>query len=559
MGNLLPFIKLYRRHPGALALGILLALVTLLAGAGLLALSGWFISATAIAGLTAATALSFNFFTPGAGVRGFSIARTASRYFERLVSHDATFKLLAWLRSWFFSHLVPVPLHRIKQFRKGDLLHRLVSDVDALDQLYLRLFSPLLAAIFMTLLLSLGLSFFSPVLGLAVLVLMGCWLIILPALFYKLGKRGGQAIGRLQQELRQLSLDYLQGMAEVLIYGSEDQQLEQLRGKEQQLHLRQSGMAKLEGLGSALLTLATGTSALVMLYLAAGEYQNQIISGPVLVLSVFAVMAGFEALMPLPAAFQFLGLTTLAAGQLREVIDAPALEYGAVEQAIEGNIAFNDVCFSYAGQDVLDHINLQIAAGEHVALLGKTGCGKSTLAGLITRHNDCDSGTVAIDGIPVGELKESCLYGHIAAVPQKTHVLSASLRDNLRLARSDASDEKLLEVIRDTGLDSLAGMKETSRPLELWLGQGGVSLSGGEQRRLAIARVLLKQAAVLILDEPSEGLDPASEEKLLTRLVDAYQNRTLIMITHKQVLLERMDRVYRLDGGNLVLEKQAIA
>lgn len=552
MGNLLPFIKLYRRHPGALGLGILLALVTLIASAGLLALSGWFISATAIAGLTAATALGFNFFTPGAGVRGFSIARTASRYFERLVSHDATFKLLAWLRGWFFSRLAPIPLHRLKQFRKGDLLNRLVADVDALDQLYLRLFSPVLAAVMMILLLTLGLGFFSLILGGTVFALMGFWLVLLPALFYSLGKRSGRAIGQLRQELRQQTLDYLQGMAEALIYGSEKQLLGQLRNKEYQLHDCQAHMAKLEGLGSALLTLAAGSSALVMLFVAAGEYQDAVISGPVLVMSVFAVLAGFEALMPIPAAFQFLGMTTLAAGQLREITAAGPLQFGSVEQPVQGYIEFRDVSFFYDNQQILNQVNLEIAAGEHIALLGKTGCGKSTLAGLLTRHNDCNTGQVFIDGVAVGEYTESSLFGQIAMVPQKTHVLSASMRDNLKLAKPNASEQELLKVLEISGLDSLAAAQGNQQPLDIWLGQGGVILSGGEQRRLAMARVLLRQAGLVVLDEPSEGLDAVSEQQLLNAVIDAYQGKTLVMITHRQALLERMDKVYKMDAGKLV-------
>ncbi|WBA83648.1 hypothetical protein [Endozoicomonas sp. GU-1] len=159
MNDLWPFLKLYRQHLGMLSLGILLAIVTLLASLSLLSLSGWFITATAIAGLTFTTAQTFNFFTPGAGVRGFSIARTAARYAERLVSHDATFRLLSGLRSWFFSKLIPLSQEQLGQYRKGELLDRLVADIDALDQLYLRLVSPLLSAVSVALLFSLFISF----------------------------------------------------------------------------------------------------------------------------------------------------------------------------------------------------------------------------------------------------------------------------------------------------------------------------------------------------------------------------------------------------------------
>ena len=551
MGNLLPFIKLYRRHPGALGLGVLLSMVTLLASLGLLALSGWFITSTAIAGLTAATAMSFNFFTPGAGVRGFSIGRTASRYFERLVSHDATFKLLAWMRSWFFSRLAPIPLHRLKQFRKGDLLNRLVADVDALDQLYLRLFSPILAAVMVIAILSFGLSWFSSTLGMVVLVMMGGWLLLLPPLFYALGKHSSKAKGQSQQQLRQAALDYLQGMAELQIYGSERKFYRKLQDKEQQLHKNQEQLSRLEGLGSALLTFAAGSSAVLMLYLGAGEYQAGVISGPILVMSVFAVLAGFEALMPVPAAFQFLGYTTQAAGQLKEVVEQPAMQFGEDGSSIEGHVSFKNVSFAYDDQKVLDSISIEIPVGEHVALVGKTGCGKSTLAGLLTRYNDCDTGQVLIDGVAVTGFSEQALYDGLAVVPQKTHVLSATLRDNLQLAVGDASDKQLLEVIQATGLNQLAAARDNDHILDLWLGQGGVMLSGGEQRRLAMARALLKQAPILILDEASEGLDRFSEQLLLSRILEAYQNKTVLMITHKQSMLQKMDRVYRMEAGRL--------
>lgn len=552
MGNLLPFIKLYRRHPAALSLGVLLTLVTLMASLGLLALSGWFITSTAIAGLTAATAHSFNFFTPGAGVRGFSIGRTASRYFERLVSHDATFKLLAWMRSWFFSRLAPIPLHRLKQFRKGDLLNRLVADVDALDQLYLRLFSPLLAAMMTILLLTVGIAWFSPVLGQSVFMMMGFWLLTLPVMFYFLGKNSSKAKGHYHQELRQTTLDYLQGMAELQIYGSEPKHRERLKKTEQQLHNTQARMARLEGMGSALLTFAAGSSAIIMLYLAAGEYQLGVISGPIMVMSVFVVLAGFEALMPIPGAFQFLGHTILAAQQLREVVDLPPLPFGESESLIKGHLTFSQVSFSYDDQIILDGINLDIPQGRHVALVGKTGCGKSTVAGLLTRHNDCDSGQVLIDGIDVKDYRESGLYDSIAVVPQQTHVLSGSLRDNLILAAASANDEMLLNVVEATGLNLLAAAKGNDECLNLWLGQGGIALSGGEQRRLAIARALLKQANVLIMDEASEGLDRHSEQRLLNVILEAYSGKTVLMITHKQSMLQNMDTVYRLDGGRVV-------
>ena len=554
MRDLWPFIKLYRRHLGLMLLGVLLSIVTLMASLSLLALSGWFITATALAGLTVATAQSFNFFTPGAGVRGFSITRTAARYFERLVSHDATFRLLAWLRNWFFEKLAPLSLTKLQAFRKGDLLNRLVADVDALDQLYLRLFSPLLSAILVVAVLATGLSFFNVRLGMAALALMGVWVMLLPALFYQLGNNSGELLGRQQSVLRQQSLDYLQGMAESLIYGSNHSSRESLNQVEQELHGTQQRMAWLEGLGSALLVLASGSAALLMLYLGSGELLAGEISGPIMVMSVFAVLAGFEALMPLPGAFQFLGKTRQAAGRLREVIEQPAQHYPANSTQsvnVTGHLSCRNVHYQYPGSGVvLDDINLEITPGQHVALLGKTGCGKSTLLRLLTRQLDAHQGSILLDGHAVATYSEADLYSAIAVVPQRTHVFSATLRDNLRLAAPEADDVRLMAVVQEAGLDRLAAASKDI--LDLWLGQGGIALSGGEQRRLAIARVMLRESPVLVMDEPSEGLDVVSEKELMDKVLNQYRERTVIMITHKLSMLEKMDAVYRMENGRIV-------
>ncbi|MGI9280799.1 MAG: heme ABC transporter ATP-binding protein/permease CydC [Endozoicomonas sp.] len=562
MSELLPYLKLYRRYWGALSVGMLLAMTTLLFSLGLLALSGWFITATALAGLTVATAQSFDFFSPGAGVRGFSIGRTASRYFERLVSHDATFKLLAWLRSWFFEKLLPLSLTQLQRYRKAELLNRLVADVDALDQLYLRLFSPVIAAVLVVALLSLGLGFFSPVLGWGTLFLMGFWLIGLPVVFYRLGYQSGRTQGELLGELRQKALDYLQGMAESRIYGSEAKMRERTDATEKKLHSTQRKMSRLEGLGGALMVAGAGISAVIMLYLAAGEYQREVISGPVMVMSVFAVLAGFEALMPLPGAFQFLGHTQLAASRLTEVLEEEAIEFGekTIPEAFQAHIVFQDVGFQYAstaGSEktapmILGGISLDIPAGQHLALLGKTGCGKSTLIRLLTRQLAGYEGRIELGGIAVNEYSEAALYQLLSVIPQQAHVFSTTLRENLKMARPEADDSELLETVQAVGLDQLAAAEGDQKLLDLWLGQGGVALSGGEQRRLAIARALLKKSEVLIMDEASEGLDPVSEDHLMNQVLDAYRDKTVIMITHKKAMLERMDRVIRMDGGRII-------
>ncbi|WP_067518222.1 heme ABC transporter ATP-binding protein/permease CydC [Endozoicomonas ascidiicola] len=553
MRDLWFFLKLYRQHLGLLALGIMLAIVTLLASLSLLSLSGWFISATAIAGLSVMTAQTFNFFTPGAGVRGFSILRTAARYAERLVSHDATFRLLSGLRRWFFDQVVPISREHLGHYRKGELLDRLVADIDALDQLYLRLLSPLIAAVTVTLLLSLFLSFFSTNVALVVLTIMTLWMIAMPLIFYVAGKKTGESMGIKQSVLRQQVLDYLQGMTEQQIYGNDDASREQVRLMERGLIDDQSRMSSLEGLGSALFVTGSGLASLLVLFIASGEMAQGVFSGPVMVMMVFGVLASFEALMPLPMAFQFLSHTRHAAGRLRQVVSTSVVSFPEKTGGVitKGNVRFSGVTCHYGSAlPVLQKLSLTIPAGSHTAILGKTGSGKSTLITLLTRGLEAEAGTVSIDGININGFSEHELYRGITVVPQKTDVFNATLRENLQLAAPDASDDMLMAVIQRSGLQQIA-MTESANAglLDIWLGQGGVALSGGEQRRLAIGRALLKPAPVLILDEPGEGLDIHSEKVLMEEVLQSFEGSTIIMITHKTTLLEKMDSVYFLESG----------
>lgn len=555
MNDLWPFLKLYRRHLGRLSLGILLAIITLLASLSLLSLSGWFITATAIAGLTFATAQTFNFFTPGAGVRGFSITRTAARYVERLVSHDATFRLLSGLRSWFFSQLIPVSQAQLGQYRKGELLDRLVADIDALDQLYLRLVSPLLSAVMVALLFSLFISFFSPTLAMVVLVVMVLWIVSMPLLFYVLGRGTGESMGIRQARLRQLALDYLQGMAEQQIYGCDEHSRGAIAESEGQLINDQSRMAMLEGLGSALFVSGGGAAALLVLYMGSGEMSAGLLSGPVMVMMVFGMLASFEALMPLPIAFQFLSHTRHSASRLQQVVNSPVVAFPEESPGIviKGEIQFRDVSCGYGDeQPIINQLSLTVPVGCHIALLGKTGCGKSTLIKLLSRELEPLAGQVRLDGQDIKQFSEQELYRAITFVSQKTHVFSGTLQENLQLAAPDGDDEKLLEVVRRSGLDTLAAARDSdSDLLSLWLGQGGISLSGGEQRRLAIARAMLKPAPILVMDEPGEGLDIHSEKALMATVLSEFNDSTVIVITHKTTVLEKMDRVYRMENGGL--------
>ncbi len=554
MRELLPFLKLYRHHSLQMGLGIILALVTLVASVGLLTLSGWFITATAIAGLTLATAQAFNFFTPGAGVRGFSIVRTAGRYFERVVSHDATFKLLARLRVWFYGCVEPLAPAGLRRFRQADLLNRMVADIDALDNLYLRLLTPLICAILGVVGLIVLASLFSPaaVVPLAAILLPA--LLLLPVVFYRLGNRAGQAVTEAKGQLRTRLHDYVAGQAELLIFGAEPAYRAAVEDEEAQLIRQQSILARVNGFAVALVTVLAGATLVWLLWVTAAEVSMGALAGPIMAMLALATLAAFEAIMPLPAAFQVLGQVRRSAARLNEVTgqvpmvsfpsdrqEAPVVDGSGVEVTVAG------LCFHYPdmiGKPVLNGFNLNVGAGERIAITGHTGCGKSTLLQLLSRDWNPDAGTIAIGDCPIERMSEATLRNAMAVMPQRIHVFSATLRDNLRIACEQASDERLMDVLRQVGLDRLTGGENDL--LDLWLGQGGVPLSGGEQRRLGLARVLLCDSPLILLDEPTEGLDPDTEDKILKVLDDTTRGKTLLMVTHRKAPLTLADRIVAL-------------
>ncbi len=554
MRELLPFLKLYRHHSLQMGLGIILALVTLAASVGLLALSGWFITATAIAGLTLATAQAFNFFTPGAGVRGFSIVRTAGRYFERVVSHDATFKLLARLRVWFYGCVEPLAPAGLRRFRQADLLNRMVADIDALDNLYLRLLTPLVCAILGVVGLIVLASLFSlaAIVPLAAILLPA--LLLLPIIFYRLGNRAGQAVTEAKGQLRTRLHDYVAGQAELLIFGAEPAYRAAVEEEEARLIRQQSILARVNGFAVALVTVLAGTTLVWLLWVTAAEVSMGTLAGPIMAMLALATLAAFEAIMPLPGAFQVLGQVRRSAARLNEVTgqvpmvsfpsdsqEAPAVDDIGVEVTVAG------LGFRYPGmigEPVLNGFDLNVHAGQRIAITGHTGCGKSTLLQLLSRDWNPDAGTIAIGDCPIERMSEATLRNVMAVMPQRIHVFSATLRDNLRIASEQASDERLMGVLRQVGLDRLTGGENDL--LDLWLGQGGVPLSGGEQRRLGLARVLLCDSPLVLLDEPTEGLDPDTEDTILKVLDDAMRGKTLLMVTHRKAPLALADRIVAL-------------
>ena len=554
MKPLFPFLSLYRNHFGRLLLGTILAITSLSASIGLLSLSGWFLAASFLVGST----ILFNFFYPSSGVRGLAIGRTISRYLERLVTHDATFRVLAELRISVFKKLIPLSPSGLNRFRNSELLNRLVADVDTLDTLYLNLLSPFISAIMVITFMAIGLSFVSGLLTIIICGTLLALLFIFPAIFYRLGQKSGKKIIQARAEYRSQFVEWVQLNAEFLLFGLVPQMTEKLEKTEQTWLSSQSKENQLTGFSNALLTFMNGVLVCVVILLVATAIDAPSADTPeaLVALVIFCVMASAEILMPIGIAFLHLGQLITAAERLNDVIEQRplvAFNGSASWQNIAENqplVRFENITFSYPAshQAVLNALSFEVNKGEKVAILGKTGSGKSTIFQLLNRHYDPTSGQILLANCNVADYPEATLRSHLVTLSQRVHIFSQTLRDNLLMGNPHATDEQLKLVLEQVELAYLL----QEQGLDLWLGEGGRPLSGGEQRRLGLARVLLSNAELVLLDEPTEGLDRETEQQILTLIFTHCQTRTLLMITHRLQGLKSFDRIYRIDNGQLL-------
>jgi ATP-binding cassette subfamily C protein CydC len=553
--ELVPFIRLFRGHLKWMALGTLSGLLAMASAVGLLALSGWFISAAAFAGLTAITAQLFNFFHPGLGVRFFAIGRTLARYTERIVSHDATFRILQSLRSWFYLHLEPLAPARLMNFRSGDILNRIVADIDALDNLYLRVFSPSVIALIMSILVVGFLWLFDPVISMVTALFLSVAGFCVPLIAFRLGEKCGHDLARNLSDLRIHIVDSLQGMSELLVFGAYHRQLDAVTQSSRALLKNQFRMNQIRGLSQALISLLSGFAVWAALYLAVILVNRDALDGPGMALVTLAVMASFEAIVPLPAAFQYLGHTREAGRRLLEIVDSkPQVEFPdlSIDRPRDIGIRFDGVSFRYFDETrwTLRDIDFKINPGCRMAVIGETGSGKSTLMHLLVRFRDPELGCIRLGGTDIRNLSESDLRRHISVVTQQPHMFNSTLRENLMMARPGANEDELLDAL--DGAQLLQFVTALPDGLETWLGEAAKRLSGGQIRRLAVARAILHDAPVWALDEPTEGLDPVTEAKMMAAIRERTDDRGLLLLTHRLIDLDWMDYIIMLESGRVV-------
>lgn len=521
--------------------GIILAVAVMIANALLMAISGWFIASMAVAGVTGA---AFNYILPAAAIRAFAILRTVGRYGERLVTHEAGFRVLALLRVWFFRRLEPLAPAGLERYTAGDVAGRLRSDVDALESLYLRIVLPLVTGVIAILLAALFVAGWSLSAAAALLLCLLAAGLLLPLLARRLATEPGRKAVEMAGELRSVVTEGLQGGEELLLLGAVELQAARVEKLSSQLVAEQEKLAKINGLTMAGGVVSAGLGLVAILAFAGPAVGSGTLSGPLLVMLLLFAGASFEAAAGMPNALQLLPGCREAIRRIRQLADAPLpVPEPLHPEALPSGygIALHDVSFAYdPAAPVLEHFSLSIRESERVALAGPSGCGKSSVAELLLRFRPYQ-GSITLGGIEVQDLASDDLLQLIAAVPQRPHLFNTTIRANILLANPDATEEQLRQALEDAVLTDWV----TSLPegLETRVGEGGSAVSGGEARRIALARALLKDAPIVILDEPTEGLDLATEEKVVARLATLLVGKTVLIITHRPACLVLADRV----------------
>ncbi len=537
-GSLFRVIGLWGRQTGWLLFGLAMSLAALSAGIGLMTMSGLTIGAAILAGSLAVPAL----------LRGFGASRVVLRYLERLVTHGATFRALADMRVWFFRRLAGTSAGGLGFRQAGDVLSRLVGDVEALDGLYLRILLPLAGAVLLLPVLVLLIGHRSVGLGTEIGVLFAAAAFALPWLAARASGSAGTGLAKEAGALRVAALDALTGLREVRAFAAEGRMIAAVQAKEAALLSAQQTMASRTAAAGAASFLCAQIAVLAVL-IDAGK------SPAVAIAAVFLVIAAFEAIGGLPRAGALAGYASAAATRVLEAADAPVpVPDPADPVAMPTGTALRFEAVEFRWQpdrpSVFDSLTLEIPQGARVALLGPSGAGKSTLAALALKVVAPRSGQIRLGGVDIATLSAALVRTRIGWLGQTTHLFDDTIRANLLLARPDADEAALWAALDDARIGDV--VRALPDRLDTWVGEGGTRFSGGQGRRLALARALLSPAPILILDEPCAGLDAETERSFLETLNDTAAGRTLILITHRLTGVEKLDRIFRLSGGRAV-------
>lgn len=523
--------------------------LTIASNIGLMAASAYLISSAALHPSIMELSVAI------VGVRFFGISRAVFRYLERYVSHDATFRLLGTIRVWFYTKLEVLAPARLLEWRSGELFGAIVGDVETLKEFYLRVLAPPFIGILVVIGTCLFLAKFNLLFVYVLLagaVLLG---VLLPVAVYIVQKSIGDELVFARTQMKAQLVDSITGIVELAAFGQTYRQAQRIAELDERLTGLQGRVANMTGMVDAVGLLIVNVTVWLVLWLAIPLVHSGQLEGIYLAVVALTVQSSFEAVLPLPLAVHYWVESMAAARRLFAIVDRSPAVLDKVEGVLpsaDATIKVEKVSFRYneQGTEVLRDISFTLASGKSLAIVGPSGAGKSTLLYLLLRFWDYDQGAIWLGGQELKSYQSQKLRNMFSVVSQQSHMFNASIRDNILLARPDASEAEFQQVLESAELSEW--VKALPQGYDTMVGQNGHALSGGQRQRIAIARALLRNAPILILDEPTVGLDALTEEAIMRTIEKLMTGRTMILITHRLTGLQGIDEILVLDAGVVV-------
>jgi ATP-binding cassette, subfamily C, bacterial CydC len=522
---------------------VALGALTVLFGVGLMATAGYLISRAAErpAVLSLTTAI--------VAVRFFGLARPLARYADRLWSHDLALRALGQVRARFYEAIEPLAPAELQAFRRGDLMTRMIGDVDALQGLYLRGLGPPLVALAAGAVCVGTAAAFLPAAGAVLaagLVLGG---VAAPVVAGRLNATSGRRQAAARGELTSEIVDLLRSAPELVVYGAEERMLERVRSADRELDRLARRDAVVGGLADSLSILVAGLTVAGVLAVSVHAHHAGSLDRVLVAMLALLAVASFEAVAALPAAARELSAALASGRRVLELVDRSPLVRDPVRplDAPAGSaVALEGVTAHYEpeGPPAVSGFDLRLEPGRRVALVGPSGAGKTTVTNLLLRFLDPARGRVSLDGRDLREYRQEDVRATFALAGQEAHVFDSTIRANLLLARPAATEQELRLALRRAQLEEWVDSLPDG--LDALVGEDGSRLSGGQRQRLTLARALLSDAEVLVLDEPSAHLDPETAEAVVGQAFAAAGDRSVLLITHRQEGLDRVDEVVTL-------------
>jgi len=524
---------------------VLLGTLTIVFGVGLMATAGYLISRAA------ERPAVLSLMTTIVAVRFFGLARPIARYGDRLWSHDVALRALGRVRSRVYERIEPLAPAGLEAFRNGDLQARMVADVDALQGLYLRGVGPVLVAVAAGAVCVGVAAAFVPAAGVVLalgLVLGG---VVVPLAAERLGRASGRRQAPARGELTAEIAELLRAAPELVAYGAQANVLERVRSSDRELDRIARRDALTGGLADGLSTLVAGLTLVGVLAVAVRAHEAGSLDRVFVAMLALLAVASFESVAGLPAAAHELGRTLASGRRVLDLIDRdPAVQDAVVPLSPpeETSASLDEVTASYGRGDgpVLEDFDLRLEAGSRVALVGPSGSGKTTVTNLLLRFLDPDAGQVTLGNRDLRGYRQEDVRRAFALAGQDAHVFNSTIRANLLLARPEATDADLWQALRRARLD--VWVASLPDGLETLVGEDGSRLSGGQRQRLTVARALLSDAPILVLDEPTAHLDPETARGVVEDALTAAGSRTVLLITHRPEGLDLVDEVVALGG-----------